>query len=769
MIAFDFCCRLIGFGDDNPSQVFFPAADEVLFRRIDPQHTCILLISQSGQTFSSLHATRKLAQHLPERLWILTGCFNSKMEQVLKERYQEIGKPYRGNRVFNNYSGHRPAEPTSVAVAAAWHSLTRMLLHLVHTCRRRMPGGRLIHPWDYDRAAVTIQAWFMEVFAAQKVREVEARSASKKQKKSISERMAAGEELGSDTDEGSSDDDEGRGRGKGQGAVDTTGSKALMALAGSPSKLQRSNTRRASTQIYQMDPLAAVRAKAAAKSGAGSDSKEPEAPKKRLLVMKLSDGCIADLENILQESLLPTISEAVGYDVDGNPLHQEPADAGAGNARKGSFMSHQQKLSGLERKLSTMNSYDKGPMMTSTRGMSSKSAGEKKGAKEKELTVHDQLVLTGRMWGDHVNEPWNVMILAGFYVLISVALGLPLWSLVGDAIYALLKNIPAVEAYVGSSGLLMMPMRYPSVWLNQPIGYSLVGLFLQIVDAIWFIYIGKHITRLLRIAYGRPFHARMGKRTIVIVDNPTVHQLLENFVSKLYSQSYSVNGVDVHGASGLDHFVHRFTHRVVRGVLLAVGRPDGRLCCLAKSEASLLLAVKQAAFIQNPKFKFDGSGPDIITLGHNPYQPNVGLAHHVVLNGSRMSASKAAGASGGDIGLSQHGISMHGGLDLSTHPDRHGQLNRQTRGRRRKFVDEYLYDRLFIAQKPFTISIPAHTAQLLRPGGQGDAERRHLRCHRAPVHARRGQAPEVRAGQDQSAAASEQQEEANPAATSEAA
>jgi hypothetical protein len=28
--------------------------------------------------------------------------------------------------------------------------------------------------------------------------------------------------------------------------------------------------------------------------------------------------------------------------------------------------------------------------------------------------------------------------------------------------------------------------------------------------------------------------------------------------------------------SGADHFVHRFTHRVVRGVLLAVGRPDGR-------------------------------------------------------------------------------------------------------------------------------------------------------------------------------------------------
>ena len=43
----------------------------------------------------------------------------------------------------------------------------------------------------------------------------------------------------------------------------------------------------------------------------------------------------------------------------------------------------------------------------------------------------------------------------------------------------------------------------------------------------------------------------------------------------------------------MDHFVHRFTHRVARGLLIAVGRPDGRLCCLAKSEAAILLSAKQ--------------------------------------------------------------------------------------------------------------------------------------------------------------------------------
>ena len=39
--------------------------------------------------------------------------------------------------------------------------------------------------------------------------------------------------------------------------------------------------------------------------------------------------------------------------------------------------------------------------------------------------------------------------------------------------------------------------------------------------------------------------------------------------------------------------MHRFTHRVVRGLLIAVGRPDGRLCCLSKSEAAILLSAKQ--------------------------------------------------------------------------------------------------------------------------------------------------------------------------------
>ena len=143
--------------------------------------------------------------------------------------------------------------------------------------------------------------------------------------------------------------------------------------------------------------------------------------------------------------------------------------------------------------------------------------------------------------------------------------------------------------------------------------------------------------------------------------------------------TFLCNSIDVHGASGLDHFVHRFTHRVARGVLIAVGRPDGRLCCLAKSEAAVLLAAKQAAFIRNPEYPGASSGPEFVTVGHNPFKPNLGLANHAVISNTVM----------------------------KVHTDGNGKvLSKVVQDQtRRKFMDEYLYERLFLAQKPFTKAI----------------------------------------------------------------
>ena len=54
-------------------------------------------------------------------------------------------------------------------------------------------------------------------------------------------------------------------------------------------------------------------------------------------------------------------------------------------------------------------------------------------------------------------------------------------------------------------------------------------------------------------------------------DTPWVAQSLEAFTSKLFALSYSVATLGVSSGNPLDHLVHRHTHRVVRGALLAVG------------------------------------------------------------------------------------------------------------------------------------------------------------------------------------------------------
>lgn len=73
----------------------------------------MLLVCQSGQSFPFLHATRKLIPFVRDKLWILTGCVRSKMETALLEGYRDLNIEYQNDKVFLNYSGNRPAEPSS--------------------------------------------------------------------------------------------------------------------------------------------------------------------------------------------------------------------------------------------------------------------------------------------------------------------------------------------------------------------------------------------------------------------------------------------------------------------------------------------------------------------------------------------------------------------------------------------------------------------------------------------------------------------------------
>jgi hypothetical protein len=112
-------------------------------------------------------------------------------------------------------------------------------------------------------------------------------------------------------------------------------------------------------------------------------------------------------------------------------------------------------------------------------------------------------------------------------------------------------------------------------------------------------------------------------RAVVIGDIPWVAQCAEAFASKLFACSYSNTGVAFYSGNPQDHLVHRFTHRVVRGALLACGRPDGRLSGLTAQEAAACLSVNQASSIQNL-----GVTCESLTLGHNPSK--LPLSSHAV-------------------------------------------------------------------------------------------------------------------------------------------
>lgn len=520
--------KLLGLGKDTPGRVFFPGTDQVLARRID-EYTCVLLISQSGQTFGSLHATRKVAGIVKDRLFLLTGCFNSKMEGAMIEDYQARGMEYKRDRVFNNYAGNRPAEPTSAAIVATYHTLTKLMLHLIVETRNNLAGVRMIHKWDYQKAT-----------------------------------------------------------------------NLLVGLI----RKRRINKRR-----KQGLPLVI------AEDTSDPDAKlwyEHSSVKGHTIAMNLTDGCIDDMHQMLEACMMPDLSKIVGYNEHGDPLEGE------------------------------------------------------------DLATNKDLREKGILWGEHIIEPWRVIVIVSVYLILSVGFGVTIFHTIVAIILAIIK---AGGVDIGK-GHLTFSLLDPATMRDQGVGWTLIALGLNFIDAFWFVYLTKGLTYCLRWKNGRPLSARYGKRTIVIVDSPVVHQLAENFCSKLFSQSYSFCGVDVHGASGLDHFVHRFTHRVVRGVLLAVGRPDGRMCVLAKSESAVLLAVKQAAFIQNPAYADPrGSGPEIITIGHNPFAPRMGLCHNVVLSSDT----------------------------------------------RKKFVDEYIYERLYLATKPFTGSILRYLNTLYKKAKSGKA------------------------------------------------
>ncbi|CAM9334372.1 unnamed protein product [Chrysoparadoxa australica] len=411
--------KILGIGAGINERVIFTGAQPINGRALT-KSTVVLLISQSGQTFSTLHASRLLASYLGDRVFLLTGKEDTKMRLAVQQTLEHQGIPFNRNCVFSNFAGHCPAEPTSMAAAATHHTLTKLCL---------------------------FAALWMDVH----------------------------------TD---------------------GGDKRL-----------------------------------------GKDIED--------MVALVSSTAVADAEDICGASSLGVANNS---------------------------------------------------------------------------STHRELQDQGKRWALHVKEIWQVLVMTGAYIFLSVVLQIPLFHLLALILSSILNLIGWGGTCEGVcwSGFMWSKSTWDVPWRGA------LGVVLRLLDALLYIWCGYMVTLLLRMYQGRPLWARLGKRTMVIVDTPMVHQLSESFLSKLFSLSYSFTGLDVHGASSIDHFVHRFTHRVARGLLLAVGRPDGRIGALSKTEGTVLLAAKQASFIENWE-----EGPEILSVGHNPYSPGDIFLHSIVLKSNR--------------------------------------------------------------------------------------------------------------------------------------
>jgi hypothetical protein len=212
---------------------------------------------------------------------------------------------------------------------------------------------------------------------------------------------------------------------------------------------------------------------------------------------------------------------------------------------------------------------------------------------------HQRLIRSSRRWAFHITETPLAWGIHALYILIAVGLHAPLVQTIFRLMF----------------GLMGLPIP------------GLLSPFITLADIIIYIFGPWFWTLGLRYVQGRPLLARTGKRTLVIGDVPWIHQLLKVYVSKLFSLSYGIASLDVHGANPQDHMLHHFGHRVVRGTLVFLGVPDGRRNPMQKeNENAAVMTGKQASGVRN-----FNTGADIIALGHNPAIAHQGFQDAIIL------------------------------------------------------------------------------------------------------------------------------------------
>ena len=220
-----------------------------------------------------------------------------------------------------------------------------------------------------------------------------------------------------------------------------------------------------------------------------------------------------------------------------------------------------------------------------------------------------ELIASGRKWAGHITETPTAWAIQALYIFITVGWAIPFGY-----------TIPLARTLLGiMAGLFQISPDLSIFKLINPV-VTLVDIGIYIFGP-WLWTLG------LRYFQGRQLLARIGKRTLVIADSPWIHQLLTNYVSKLFSLSYGIASIDVHGANPEDNLLHDFGHRLVRGTLIFLGIPDGRRSeKLKQKESAAIAAGKQADSVRNMNV-----GPEIVVMGSDPAIAYQGFTKAIIL------------------------------------------------------------------------------------------------------------------------------------------
>ena len=222
---------------------------------------------------------------------------------------------------------------------------------------------------------------------------------------------------------------------------------------------------------------------------------------------------------------------------------------------------------------------------------------------------NQKLISRGRKWALNITETPFAWGIHALYVLITVGWVIPFGY-----------TIPLIQTIFR---LIIFAAGLP----NNLFLLVLIAPFVTLADIAIYIFGPWLWTLGLRYFQGRQLLARTGKRTLIIGDVPWVHQLLKSYVSKLFSLSYGISSLEVHGANPQDHLLHNYGHRVVRGTLVFLGVPDGRRSRMQKNdESAVIMTGQQANGVRNI-----GVGPEIVVLGHNPEIEHKGFNSAITL------------------------------------------------------------------------------------------------------------------------------------------